>query len=428
MGTLTTLLPRRGSYSAEVLQSFVASIAVAGLNVIAGVFVARLLGREGRGELAAIQAFPMIVGAVGQLGLHEGVIFFGGRDRENVGRYVTSGFAFVAFAGVPIVLLGAAIIPWFLSAQSGEVIWASQVYMLLLYTNAIHGISTGTARALHRISLWNNLRLLSPAMWAVVVLFFMVNDVVSPVRVAMGFLVTNTLLASVMVLSVRRYLRGHWIPDVSIWPRMLRYGLPVAAGATPKLLNERLDQLLIAGALPASELGVYAVAVSWSMLGILPAQAIASVALSKIASIEDRPAQVAVIRKSALASFGVSVIAVAGLGLATPFAIHWVFGEEFADAIPIAWIMLIAVFLKGNAQMLQVALMGVGRTFPSMWSQWSGLVLLLPAMLLLIPAYGVFGAAAALVVSAAATLLTSLFFLRKLLRDYESLEELQGGG
>ena len=40
---------------------------------------------------------------------------------------------------------------------------------------------------------------------------------------------------------------------------MLKYGLPLAAGQAPKFLNQRIDQLLIAGMLSAEALGLYAV-------------------------------------------------------------------------------------------------------------------------------------------------------------------------
>ena len=117
-------------------------------------------------------------------------------------------------------------------------------------------------------------------------------------RIALTYLVAYLALAPMMVLAVRGRLRGHWLPVPSLWPRMLRYGLPLAGAAAPRLLNQRLDQLLIAGVLPPREGGLYAVAVSWSLLGTLPGLAMASVALSKLAGMKSPRDQRAFIRRA----------------------------------------------------------------------------------------------------------------------------------
>ena len=95
-----------------------------------------------------------------------------------------------------------------------------------------------------------------------------------------------------------------WRLVPSLWPKMLRYSIPAAAGSTPMILGERVDQLVIAGFLPAEELGLYAVAVSWSLLMQLPGAALFGVAFSKIAGMQRAQDQWSFIKKACWATIG----------------------------------------------------------------------------------------------------------------------------
>ena len=337
-----------------MVQTFLTNLVATGFTVLSGVMLARLLGPTGRGELAAIQALPMIVAGLGQLGMVEAVIYFGGRDRERVGRYAISAAALVFVTGVPIVALSAMLATRVLADHTPQVVLASQILMLLLFVSAVDGVAISSTRALHRISVWNALRVSPRALWMLMVAGFFAAGIAEPTRIALTYLVLYFLLALGLIFVVRRNLRGQWRPVVALWPQLLRYGLPVAAGVAPRLLNERIDQLVVAAMLPSRELGLYAVAVAWTGLAQLPARTITAVALSKITGMSDLETQLRFIRKT-LWTVGLSATAtVAVLAVATPWVIRWVFGEEFAEATPLAWIMLLAVVFRSVAWMVQI--------------------------------------------------------------------------
>jgi O-antigen/teichoic acid export membrane protein len=401
------VVPRRDSFSGEVLQSFLTNIGLNGLTVLTGIMLARLLGPEKRGELAAIQAMPMIVASFGQLGLNEAVVYFGGRNREQAGRFAVSAASLILLAGIPIVLASALLVPWVLREQDPAIVFASQIFMALLFVNAIDGTAISTVRAHHRIPLWNALRSGPRVLWLLVVAAFFALGTTEPVRIALVYLALYFGLSLAMIYAVRGYLRGQWLPQASLWPRLLRFGLPVAAGVAPRLLNQRIDQLIIAAILPPRELGLYAVAVAWTGLGQLPAATIQAVSFSKISGMRELEVQLRFIR-GAVGAVAVSTLAVAAaLAVATPLAIRWAFGPDFRDATPLAWILLLAVVLRSVAWMLQIGMQGIGQPTVGMYSQWSGLVLLVPTALALLPRFGAVGAAWALVVAAGASLLVA---------------------
>jgi O-antigen/teichoic acid export membrane protein len=104
------------------------------------------------------------------------------------------------------------------------------------------------------------------------------------------------------------------------------------------------------------------------------------------------------------------------LALATPWVIRWVFGEEFAEATPLAWIMLLAVVFRSVTWMVQIGMQAIGKPTVGMYSQWAGLALLVPTAALLIPSLGARGAAWSLVLASVVSLATAARLGRRAVR------------
>jgi O-antigen/teichoic acid export membrane protein len=400
----------RGSFAGEVAQTFTTNLAITGLQVFTGILLARLLGPEGRGELVAIQALPMIVAAVGMLGLHDAMIYFTGRNPDDAGKNAVSATVLIVIAAIPITAIAALLTPLFLRSQPETTVRASQVYLGLVFVYALLGLSGSTARAMHRITLWNRLRIVPTALWLVVIVFCWLAFERRPAVLAFVYLGLFLLASVAMIGVVRRVVRTRWTLDTKLWRPMLRYGLPVALGAAPQLMNQRLDQLLIAGMLPQADLGHYAVALSWSSLATMPAVAIGGVAFSKIAGIRDPTAQRALIRKSSVSSTLLGIAAASLLAASGPFVIPIVFTEEFRPAVLLAAILVLAAVLRGLTTILGTCMKAVGRPSAVLYSQSAGLVGLVLTAPWLIRHLGAPGAAWAVTISSSAAAVVVLWF------------------
>ncbi len=398
-GHLAGLAPKPGSYSREVAGSLATDVAIVVLTTISTILLANLLGPTGRGELASARVYPLIVGLFGTLGLFEAVIYFGGREPDRVGRYATSAAAGIVLAGVPIVLVAALAMPWLLHAQSPEVVRSAQLYLGLLFVHAVHGVPVHVARALHRIDLWNRLRLAAPLLWLGIAVGSSLTGADDPHAILRLHLASLAVLSLLLWLAVRPQLRGAWRPEPRRWRPMLRYGVPVALGTGPHFLGERLDQLFLAGLLPARELGIYTVAVAWSALALLPAVAMRSVAFSRIVRIQEREDKLAFIRRGTLAAAGVGAATTLVLAAAAEVVIPLVFDARFAPAIALSRVLLLGALVRGVADLLQVGLQAMGRPTAVMGSEWLGLAALALGAFALVPLHGATGAAAAVVLA-----------------------------
>ena len=108
-------------FSGQISLTFVATILIQAAGMLTGILLARFLGPEKRGELAAIQLWGSFFATLALVGLPESVIFFGAKEKEKIGQFWSTGVFAALVLGSPIILLGYFILPFVptCSNQSG---------------------------------------------------------------------------------------------------------------------------------------------------------------------------------------------------------------------------------------------------------------------------------------------------------------------
>ena len=369
------------------------------LGFVTGMVAARLLGPQGRGELAAIQTWPSFIATIAMLGLPEALVYYCARDPARAGRYLGSAVAIGLVTSLPFMLLGYLAMPFLLSAQPAEVVGAARWYLLIVPVFALVGIPYHPLRGLNRFVAWNALRLLAPLAWLAVLLAATMTGSTSPERLAFAYLALLALLFVPVALVVVRQVPGPFRPDVRDWGPLLRYGFPAMASTLPQMLNYRLDQFLMMAFLPAQALGLYVVAVAWGGMVQPLVGALGTALFPHVASQLDPAQRVQVFvrgsRFAVLLSAGLS-----GLLLAlTPWALPLIFGREFGPAVPAALVLVLASAVAAFNGVIEEGLRGLGRPSAVLWAELGGVCVMAVALLILLPQLGILGAALASLLS-----------------------------
>jgi len=160
--------------------------------------------------------------------------------------------------------MGYFLMPTLLAAQASPVVSAARRYLWLVLLYGLVGFPHALLRGKNDLVVWNALKLAPPLGWLTVLLLAGALGKATPESLAAGYLVAVAALVFPFLLVVRLRVSGPFRPEPRQSPALLRYGLPSLVGATPRLLNMRLDQLLMATFLAPHSLGLYAVAVAWS--------------------------------------------------------------------------------------------------------------------------------------------------------------------
>jgi O-antigen/teichoic acid export membrane protein len=163
-----------------------------------------------------------------------------------------------------------------------------------------------------------------------------------------------------------------------------------------QFLNYRLDLFLVAYFRDLREVGLYALAAMLAQLIWLGSTATAAVVFSRTATVDEDP-HAAASRTALLSRSVVLVGAAAGsvLALISPALIEVVFGAEFVDAARAIALLMPGVVLFGATNVMAGHLAGEGRPALNAGVSAASLVVTVALDLLLIPEFGMAGAAVA---------------------------------
>lgn len=382
--------PRSGRASTAItIVTNYASIAIAGT---AGILAARALGAQGRGELAAIQTWPLLLGTVACLGLPEALVYFSAKAPHKAGAYAATATAITIASTGMAAAIGYAILPFLLRSQPEDIIFASRVYLVVTLLFA-GGVSFHTLRGLQRFAVWNLFRLLPSLAWLFIVVVAWLRGGANASGLAYASIVSAALLVIVFNIGVVRSLSSSIVPRKALAVPLLRFGLPNLMALLPQTLNLRLDQMLLMMIFPPRALGLYVVAVGWASLATPLVTAVGTIMFPRIAahaSEEERSASLQVgTRLAVLLALLVTPI----MMLLTPVVLPLLFGQQFRPSVPAALILVVAAAVSAVNIVLQDNLRGCGLPSASLWAEGTGLVLTLVLLLLLLQPFQLMGAA-----------------------------------
>lgn len=405
-------LPQVTTFSGQVVVTMVANVALALLGLVTGSLLARMLGPQGRGELAAIQTWASFLALLAALGLPDAVVYFTGRNPEGAASYLTSAVALMVLAAVPFAAAGALLMPLLLSAQSPEVVAISQRYLpAYLLLMATQGMLLHPLRGRSDFLVWNALRPLPTVAWLAAIVAVLALGAASPAGFAAGHLAALAAAGLATFVVVRRRVPGPYALRSSLWPPMLRYGVPSALSALPQTLNLRLDQMLMATLLPPALLGYYTVAVAWSSAASPLLHSIGAVLFPRVASQEAATDQVALLGRGTRITVLLAVLFNGVLLLATPLAVVLIFGRSFSPAVPAAMLLVVAAGFVSLNHAFEEGLRGLGDTKAVLWGESVGLLATAVGLALLLRPLQINGAALASLLGYSATTLALLAWL-----------------
>jgi O-antigen/teichoic acid export membrane protein len=365
------------------------------LAAVTGPLAARLLGAEGRGELAAIQLWPATIATFAMLGLPESLAYFGGREPNRAGRWLSTTVLLALGSSCLAVAAGYFAIGVGLRGYDVRIIHAAHIYLLLVPLTALIGLPCQLARGLGRFVLWNVMRVAPVLGWLAVLIGAWASGVRTAEGLAMSYLWFLLVEAvAIMIVCARFVVPGKWFdwPDAA---RALRYGVPSGLSAVPQFLNLRFDQMLIAALLPSKQLGIYVVAVSWSAISGVVLNAVGPVISQRLAVEPDVKLARAMLSRATRSAVVVSVLTALVFAMITPTAMAAFYGVGFRECVPIAMVLVAANAFVMTNMVLEEGLRGLGDTRTILRAELLGFVATILSLGVFLPSLGIMGAAVA---------------------------------
>ena len=336
-----------------------------------GVILARVLGVDGRGGLAAIVLWPNIIANIGLLGTRMSITRAAAATHDDIDPVTRAGILLSLIFSMISVVAGLALLPLLMPETSSDIMGLARTFMVLFVPASIlSAILAAVDHGQGRFRRLNFFRLLQSPLF---VLFLVVLIVLG--RANLTYCIWASIAAFWATALGRFALLTRQLPlvgSMASLPRLIREGFPYAITGIIAQFTHRGDRILLLWLLTERDLGLYAVAFSAASVLAVVTRSMGFVSLA-IAAQEraregfDRIAQI--FRGATIISVGMGIVMIAAVYLLLPV----VYGREFTDARIISVVLAVGFIPYGQILLLSQIMGGQGKPMAGMISRIVGM-------------------------------------------------------
>jgi O-antigen/teichoic acid export membrane protein len=383
------------------------------LAMITGVELARGLGLDDRGALAAAMLWPLVIGDIATLGIEESMTYNIARAPERAGRFLGSGLLVFCLQAPVFWALSAAIVPLALSSHGSDVIVPALIYTLYVPINMFGLVFLGTLNGLHRYEWFNQVRLAVGLFLVVMQTILLIVGPFTVMALVIGMVVAYIATDLVAIWLVWRARPGRISADRQTMREIFGFGIRSHSSFTASLLNQRLGQLVVSVFLSASDLGLYVVAVTFTSLTFIIGGSFAYATLPNVASLPEGEGRTKLARQLVSLTLLLSFLLSLPMFLFAPQLISAFFGSAFSAAGDITRILLIGTVALSTNRALEAVLRAGGRPLSAGMAELFALGATIVGTAILLPLFDLDGAAIA---SSIAYITATVWMTRKATR------------
>jgi O-antigen/teichoic acid export membrane protein len=407
------MLRRRAKVGAVAHIIAIRVLALVG-NVCSGLLTAAFLGPDGRGELAALIVGPSIIAPFCTLGLHASLIYNLRSDPDHSPRYFGSALILLTLASLVATGLGIVLIPTWLGHYNRDTIALARWFLVVVPLGVLSFSFNSVLEVHGRFGRANSI-LYVQSLTTLAILCGLA---------ALGWLTPHTAAGAYTIMAVPTFFYLGWQalrvlrPKFTIaapYPaRLLRYGIRFYGVDILGVVAGYLDQVVIVFLLEPGAVGAYAVALSLSRVLTVAQGAVSTVLFPSIAA-RDVTSVVDMVARAVRVTTLMNAAGAAGIALVGPSLLLLLYGSRFNAAVAPFLILLLEAVVTSAARTLAQAFSGSGRPAAVTALEMAGVAVSLTAMLILVPIFGVVGAALATLLGGTARLLFALIRFQKVL-------------
>ncbi|UUY02900.1 oligosaccharide flippase family protein [Svornostia abyssi] len=387
----------------EALDSLASSVVLQGLVLVSGVIAARILGPTDRGLLALLWVVALSITQFGTFGVPQAVTYELARGGATVAVLARRAWWIVLGQAVGLTAIqGLALLT--LTTSEDMPATPALISLAVLPAMVAHLYALGVVQGLKRFRMLHVCRLLPSAAYTSVLVVGVVAGARSLEFVTAAWVISYAASAAVTVscafLATRAGPtgRGGLASDVRA-RTLVSFGAAGLLGTVSPTETFRVDQLIVGVVLSPAELGLYVSALAFCNLPRFLAQGLGLVAYPRLAETDDPLVQRRLLwRYTALGTAAAAVVAIPLSVFAEPL-IRLTFGREFVGAASVAQILLAGTVVLCARRVMSDCLRGVGAPSAGSYAEAFSWVWLIPALVVLVPPYGVDGVALALAIS-----------------------------
>ena len=340
--------------------TLVAKVILLCFGIISSIIIARYIGPSGKGILTVLVAISGIALQFGNLGMPAANIYFMGKEKKLFPEITAISFFFsigggliVAFIVYLLFILYPNIIgkvsPFFLIVTLISIPFS---LITTLYTNILLGGQ--------RIYEYNLIGILGGSFSLIVNIIFLVLLKKGILELVIMSTVINIILSLICIIYVYRPVKFKISIDLSVFSRMIKYGIKSYVACLLGYLIIRSDILFVNYILGVSSTGIYSIAVGIADLLYIIPSTIGVILFPKISAIQDQDNKGLLTLTVCRYTVFIMIILCVLIGTISKPLILLMYGAQFHSSIvPFLW-LLPGIFSLGICTILMQELAGRG--------------------------------------------------------------------
>ncbi len=381
------------TFGSQVIERvFVDGSTLVGMSLI-NILIARSLGASGKGAIALAMLIANIIFVFSSFGVHQANNYFRGRRNHSPSALYTNAIIFSILislvAGGIFLLVYPMLADRFFSGLPVRFILLALTILPFLH---IQSSFTNFLLIEKKLRYYNAVSILKVVVQVVLVYVFLFPLQLGTYSVVAAWIVAQAFLGILTVYKTWRAQDAKLLFHFALLKETFLFGLRGYFGNFIYFINQRLDLIMVSFFLPLADVGVYSVASALSEILLQLPGSVTTILFPRVAATTDEDSNQFTPR---IFRNMIVIMILLGLGLAVfgHLVISFFFGPEFERGITPLYVMIPGVAFIGAATVLGNDLSARGRLEVHSYIAGIGLVLDVVLNILLIPHFGLLGAA-----------------------------------
>jgi len=402
-----------GQFTKNSINTVATQFITLAASVLTSIVTARVLGPEGKGQLTLILLVPMLSMTFGRMGIGHAVNYYASKTSATkliVNSFILSLVISLFLVAVTLPIANSLKNIFFKEIDTSLIIIITCFVPFYILNN--HFISL--LQGLYKIKI-RNLLLVTQSVVNFILLILLTGvlflNLESALAASIAALILVVILSAIYLL---KDLKTEEIRlDFNLMKQLLNFGFKSHIGNILKDLSYRSDILIISYFLSARDVGYYAIAVTIAeVLWKIP-DAVGTVLLPRVAQMNSSSARLFTPVVSRIVFIPVLLACLLILLLSRPIII-FAFGKDFIPAIPVLIILLPGILAFAIWKIIANDLLAQGHPVKYSFTSGVALVTMILLDLLLIPKFGINGAAIASTLSYIAATVSIIYIYTRL--------------
>lgn len=376
------------------------------LSFVINIVIVRMLGAEGKGAISLLQHYFLILAAFFMFGMSEGNIYYLGNQKYNHRVVFSNVVVHTILLTLLFVSLSLILANWILSSFLKNIDFEHYRTALWIFPAFILFLHTTTMLLGHKNIIGFNI--VTVARFLCILLFLLL---LSPLLGIQGALIATVIgffvADGIGIVLLMRYGRPVWSISTHFFKDAFVFGAKSQLGLMLSRIDRRLDIFIINMYLNPAHVGFYAIAVAVAELPWHISHALATVLFPEVSGMKKQDAFefTSLICRNSL--FIVFLLGLSLFFLGGPIII-FLFGPQFEKSTVPMRILVLGVIALSINKILCAAFSGTGKPEYGTYTTLFSSITTVGLDFLLIPVWGITGAAIASAIAYSVSALTGI--------------------